>query len=264
MPKPLPNILSIAASDPMGGAGIQADIKTGALLGIHVNTTITAVTVQNSKGFKSLNPCASALIKEQLDVIVEDVWPQAVKIGLIGNIENLETVSSFLGRLPSGTPVVADPIIAPTLADNISQREKKLYIDAYKKLIFPRVTVITPNLPELELMTEITSLEILPRTLSVNALILKGGHSDSDFIEDILIENNKITKSIHKRILSENLHGTGCVFSTLLASFMAFGDSLNVAFKKTCEKLFEIIRCSMDYRLGNSCYGPLNINNYRL
>lgn len=244
-------MLAIAGSDPMGGAGIQADIQSGLSLGVHVLTAITAVTAQNSKGMKKLGVISPCLLENQLTSILEDVVPNSIKIGMIGSSENLKVIDKFLKKIPQEVPIVIDPVIKTTAgSDNLSEDNLK---DLYKTFLFPRVTVVTPNLME---------MDFIPADV---AKIIKGGHGHEASVYDKLIDKDgKITIHKHQRISCSNTHGSGCCYSSLLACYLAFGLSLKDAFLKTSAKVNEIISRSCEYSLGNSSYGPLNINNYIL
>lgn len=263
----LQTLLSIAGSDPMGGAGIQADIKVGSRLGLHVLSAVTTITAQNSLGLIASSAVSSDLLKLQLDAIREDVRPSAVKIGMVGDVTNLLVIADFIDSLPKDIPVVVDPILKLT-----KESHKPLFKnpntlkDIYRGRIFPHVTVITPNLIELEEFTgkRVISDSIL-KDLNAECVIVKGGHNEGNKIEDTLVTYKGTFTKQHERNDCKNLHGTGCVFSSFLASYMALGHSLQMAFEKTCDIVSDIISQSKNYSLGSSTYGPLNINeNYIL
>lgn len=276
MKKNLKTILSIAGVDPCGGAGIQADIKAAGALGVHVLSAVTAVTVQNSKEFSSMNPVYTEVLQQQLQSIIEDVTPDIVKIGIIGNLEQFDIISSFLKALSSRIKVVVDPILGTTVKPGTmisgnSLDHKSLInkmIQAYKEKIFPYSTVITPNIKEVALLSGQNLINIvdctrIPQILKVKNLIITGWKNQEKFI-DLLVEENKLFTNSHSIIECKNLHGTGCVFSSLLASYLALGEDLKNSFIKASDRLNLIIRNSCDYSLGLSTYGPLNIINFNL
>lgn len=263
MPKKLKTLLSIAAADPTGGAGIQADIRSGIRLGLHVVTAITALTVQNSKKFSFVYPTSPEFLKDQLEAITEDVMPEAVKIGMVGSPENIMVIRDFIFTLPATTPVVIDPVLSASAQNNILldtqgnyEWKEKLYIDN----LFPLATVVTPNLPEFQALSRFSN----SLTLGAKALVLKGGHSDDKMVTDTLITSGKKLEISNSRYDCRNLHGTGCTFSSLMASYIALGNSIEEAFRLTTSEMNKIISESCNYQLGNSDYGPLNINNYML
>lgn len=276
----LVTMLSIAATDPMGGAGVAADIKTGASLGVHVITAVTAVTLQNSRQMGGVVPVAPQILKGQLEYILEDASPEAVKIGMAGNPENLKIISDFLDELPKDTPVVVDPVMKASVEETRPSQFGEDMREIYLHEIFPKAYVVTPNLEELKMLTgsdEINSQTL--EKLNSRAAVVKGGHCEGPYAEDTLlmydlnyslrVDNcdfsgkgktlSTITKR-NKKLDCRNLHGTGCVFSSLLACNLAMGFDLINAFQKANEYLNKIINKSSDYQLGNSLYGPLNIN----
>lgn len=266
MPKKLKSLLAIAGSDPMGGAGIQADIRAGSIIGVHVLTAITAITSQNSKGLIDSGVVSPRVLKNQLDTIIVDTVPDAIKIGLVGDIENLKVIKDFLESLPD-IPIVVDPIIKIT-AGTVSQKNIDIspILKFYIEEIFPSATVVTPNLDELNSYTGDKDInENLLDLLNCRSIIVKGGHSTSEILTDYLITPDGILTASHPKIHCMNLHGTGCLFSSLLAGRLAIGESLDNSFYKTSYDVANIISQSCDYRLGKSSYGPLNINeNYIL
>ena len=259
-------LLTIAGSDPVGGAGIQADIRVGCSLGLHVVTAVTTLTAQNSKGILDFYSDPDFL-RLQLEAIREDVIPDAVKIGLIGVPSNIKIICRYLDSLPASVPIVVDPILYLSAAslsllkiefDSLELR--KLYLSE----LFPRASVLTPNLDELKILTGIDSPNNLAlKALNTEAMVVKGGHSKDDKIRDVLVTPGKVEMFTHERINCHNTHGSGCVFSSFLASYLGLGETLEKAFLKTCRTMEKIISKSCHYNLGNSTYGPLNINeNY--
>lgn len=251
MAERLHSVLSIAGSDPTGGAGIQADIRTGSLMGCHVLTAITAVTAQNSKGVSKIMTVSPGMLREQLDDIIEDVTPNAIKIGMVGSADNIKEIFFFLSRLNSEMPIVVDPVLKSTAGDFLLNDGSDI-LKAYHRYLFPLATVITPNRYEAEMIGK------------EYPMVIKGGDTTESCIEDILTVDGKVLSYRHQKIDSINLHGTGCVYSTLLASYLALGRTLTQAFMDASVKMSEIISRSTGYRLGASGYGPLNINNYKI
>ena len=265
----LKTLLSIAGSDPMGGAGIQADIKTGNALGLHVTTAITAVTSQNSKGFYQLGIIPHQLLESQLRAITEDLIPDAIKIGMIGNVENLEVIVNFIKSLPHKVSIVVDPVLKSTVSNSPLSSHSEELVRQYIEQLFPLATVITPNLKELEELSKGMALDFdhymsMLQRLNVNAFVLTGLDLDNDRKVDLLFEKEGSFRSTHEKFECRNLHGTGCVFSSLLASYLGLKYNLKEAFQLASNKMCDIISQSCNYTLGNSKYGPLNINDYRI
>lgn len=264
MPTKLRSLLTIAASDPTGGAGIQADIRTGSLMGLHVMSAITAITVQNSLGFYSMNPVSPDILGSQLKAIYEDVLPDAIKIGMVGSIGNIKVIKEFISSIPNNIPIVIDPILKATME---IEKDKSELILKYKNDLFPYATLLTPNLDELKLLspkTDLSNIKLILKDLNVKGMVVKSISETATEIEDVLIFKDKILINKHLKHKSKNLHGTGCVYSTLLASKLALSNSVEQAFFKSNLIMSEIILKSCSYSLGNSTYGPLNINDYRL
>ena len=278
MTQQLTTILSIAASDPMGGAGIQQDVRLGNALGAHVVTAITGITVQNSKGFYNIVPVSSQLLRDQLNVIMEDVTPDAIKIGMIGDVYNIDIIATFLMRFNS-IPVIIDPVVQSTVNDfskkkssvdsSLNEKERMNLQESYKKKLFPLATVITPNLKEFnqifgEEFNPLKDYSVLCKNLGLNAIIATGGDTSGDEIDDFLISGEEIVTFNHKKKECFNLHGTGCSLSTLLAVELANGEDLKNAFLNASSHMEDIINKSCNYQLGMSKYGPLNVYNYKL
>lgn len=269
MVKRLKTLLTIAATDPVGGAGIQADIRVGSLLGFHVATAVTAVTVQNSNGLTDIGQIPANLLEKQLIAISQDVIPDAIKIGMIGTVENFEVISDFLQNIPKDIPVVVDPVFTASANNKLllaNTSEGKM-ANLYLKYIFPYATVITPNLNETGILSEednpdYKDFQKIREKLNVKNLIITNG--DADIVTDYLISEGKIISHTHPKIKSMNLHGTGCVYSSLLACFLALGKSVEEVFNSVNIKMEEIINKSNTYKLDKSSYGPLNINDYLL
>lgn len=265
MTKKLVTVLSIAGSDPTGGAGIQNDIRVGIKFGVHVLTAVTAVTSQNSKGLKDYGVVTAQTLKNQLDCIWEETIPNAVKIGLIGNEENLNIIADFLKDISPNIPIVIDPVLSITSQQNSQFNDSATIINGYLKELFPLASVVTPNLIELERLTGSSKINSQTlKNLNTKAAVVKGGHSTGERIEDILLMPEERIEMRHERINCKNLHGTGCCFSSFLASYLALGYTLKDAFTNTCSQVNQIISESCAYSLGDSNYGALNINGYKL
>ena len=268
MTNKLKTILSIAASDPLGGAGIQQDLRVGNALGLHVLTAITGITVQNSRGFYNLVSVTYKLLSEQLRAILEDVTPDAIKIGMTGSVECIDVISDFIKKIPE-VPVIIDPVLNPTVTNFSSNNNFDDLIIGYKEKLFPFTKILTPNLKEFkiifgtEFQDNINSLRNCLTTNNLGYMVIKGGDISDNIITDYLVSTNKIISFEHPKISCRNLHGTGCALSTILASRIAVGDTIEDAFFYSEKKMKAIIEKSCDYKLGNSSYGPLNINDYK-
>jgi len=234
---PTARILIIAGSDSGGGAGIQADIKTVAMLGGHPMTAVTAVTAQNTLGVDGIHPIPAEMILAQIDSVIADIGVDAIKIGMIGSAFAARQVAVRLQELKSsqpGIPIVFDPVMVATnggvLADDAT-------IAAFGRLL-DVATIATPNLPELKRLTSeedpvAAALHIVGQHGC--AVLIKGGHEEGDALADALIEEDNMTSWQGQRIDTTSTHGTGCTLASAIALFLAEGSSLADAVARACE-----------------------------
>lgn len=258
-------VLSIAGSDSIGGAGIQADIKTCCSIGVYAMTAITAVTAQNSTGVKGYEATSPELMRLQLNTILSDVTPDVVKIGMLPDTTTAEIVADTLIKY-NLKKIVTDPVMVATSGHSLSGAGvKQVLLDR----IIPLSTIVTPNLPE---ATELTSLDIrnlndiieAGNFLSVKypdtAFLIKGGHCpENDIITDVLFTENKVKISTHPYIKTNNTHGTGCSLSSAIASYMALGHELAEAVNFALEWESEAIKAGSSIKFGSpDGHGPIN------
>lgn len=269
--KQLITLLSIAASDSSGGAGIQADIRAAALMKVFCMTAVTAVTAQNSSGIKSIFPIEKGGLKMQVDAVLQDVVPNAVKVGLIGSQETAQEIIRSLKTIPPEIPIVVDPILKATCGGwNEKEASEATTIEFYRTLFSERKVIPTPNFEEAKKITgfftddPVKLAERFIKDFNLETIIITGHLNKRGRLEDIMMikRDNKISQLIYeKRIInSKNLHGTGCVFSSLIASCLALGKTLEKTLRETERIMDKIIRKSANYSLGSSSYGPLNLN----
>ena len=257
--KPKSKILIIAGSDSSGGAGIQADIKTITALGAYAMTAITAVTIQNTTGVKSIVPIDPKKISDQIEFTSKDIRPDAIKIGMLHSTEVIKSVIRSLDLIKI-RKIILDPVmIAKGGAKLIDDKAVKLL----KNELIKKVSLITPNIPEAEILTKtkIKTKEdmIFAASILINLgaknVFIKGGHLDSEFVTDILVNKKEIMLVKNKRITTSNTHGTGCTLSSAITTFFACGKTL----KKSCELATKYvnnsIRSNLNYGKG---YGPIN------
>jgi hydroxymethylpyrimidine/phosphomethylpyrimidine kinase len=257
--KPKSKILIIAGSDSSGGAGIQADIKTVTALGSYAMTAITAVTVQNTTGVKSILPITPKKISDQIEFTSKDIKPDAIKIGMLHSAEVIKSVIRSLDLIKV-KKIILDPVmIAKGGAKLIDDKA----VDLLKNELIKKVTLITPNIPEAEILTnsKIKTKEdmILAASILINLgaknVFIKGGHLDSKVVQDIFINKKEIMLIKNKRITTRNTHGTGCTLSSAISTFFACGKTL----KKSCELATKYvnnsIRSNLNYGKG---HGPIN------
>lgn len=221
---PPPVALSIAGSDPSGGAGIQADLKTFTALGAYGTTVITALTAQNTRGVTGVHPIPVAFVDQQLQTLTDDVRIDAVKIGMLASADLVELVGSWLAKPPLGqAPIVLDPVMVATTGSSL------LASDAVAALreILPLASLITPNLPEAGVLLNTppaTSLDqmreqaVALRELGVPRVLLKGGHLHGPESVDLLADAEGVREVSAPRVPTRNTHGTGCTLSSAIAA----------------------------------------------
>ncbi|WP_214709208.1 MULTISPECIES: bifunctional hydroxymethylpyrimidine kinase/phosphomethylpyrimidine kinase [unclassified Exiguobacterium] len=225
-----PQVLTIAGSDSGGGAGIQADLKTFQELGVFGTSVLTAVTAQNTRGVHGVEAVSPELITQQLDAIGSDFSIAACKTGMLFDASRIEAVATGVKRHVFNRLVV-DPVMiakggAPLLQDTA--------VDALKTSLLPLATVVTPNVPEAEVLTGLTirsfndRLEAARRMLAygVRAVILKGGHLEGETAEDLIMTESEVFLLSAPRIQTSDTHGTGCTFSAALTAELAKGRSI--------------------------------------
>lgn len=256
----IPRVLTIAGSDSGGGAGIQADLKTFTALKVFGMSAITSVTAQNTNTILGISDLPAEFVGLQIDAVVNDLGVDAVKIGMLSNIEIIETVAEKINQY-SLKQIVLDPVMVTSSGDPL------LRLDAQATLIkqlFPLTTVLTPNIPESEVLTGlgVKSIEEMKKAaqrikaLGPEYVLLKGGHLDksSDAV-DILYDGVEFFEFPSKRIDTKNTHGTGCTYSAAICAGLAKGLSIIDAVKEAKEYVTLAIQNSFELGKG---YGPLN------
>ena len=257
--KPKSKVLIIAGSDSSGGAGIQADIKTVTALGSYAMTAITAITAQNTTGVKSIIPVPPKEIFNQISFTIKDIRPNAIKIGMLHSNKVIESVVRSLKNINIKN-IVLDPVmIAKGGARLINDKAIKML----KNVLIKKVTLITPNIPEAEILTNtnIRSKEDMifaaHKLLEVGAnnVLIKGGHLTSKTVQDIFVSKSDIKIFNNKRYQTKNTHGTGCTLSSAITTFLSCGKPI----KKSCELGINYvnsgIRTNPKYGKG---HGPIN------
>lgn len=250
--------LSIAGSDTCGGAGIQADLKTMTMNGVYAMSAITALTAQNTTGVKNIFEVTPAFLREEIDAVFEDIPPDAVKIGMVASSKLIEVIAQRLVFFGAKN-IVVDPVMVSTSGTSLMQTEA---IQSLKEMLFPLARVITPNIPEAEVLSgiKISSKEemaIAARKISEEcgcAVLLKGGHSIND-ANDLLFADGKARWFMGHRIENPNTHGTGCTLSSAIASNLAKGFELEEAVQKSKAYISGALGAMLDLGQGR---GPMN------
>jgi hydroxymethylpyrimidine/phosphomethylpyrimidine kinase len=252
-------VLIVAGSDSGGGAGIQADIKAVTALDGFAMTAVTALTAQNTLGVQGVHPVPVEFLRLQLDSVLSDLGADAIKTGMLGDPEIVEAVAAALAPL-AGTPVVIDPVM-------VAKGGHRLLADGavatVKRALLPIATLLTPNLPEAEILAgmpirteaEMRHAADVLLTLGVPAVLLKGGHLDSPDVLDLLATPDGITEFRSSRLRSRHTHGTGCTLASAIATGLAQGMRLPDAVSRARTYVHRAIATAPGYGHG---HGPLN------
>lgn len=249
-------ILIIAGSDSGGGAGIQADIKTVTALGGYAATAVTALTAQNTRGVFGIHDVPPAFIAQQIDLVLDDIGADCIKIGMLHRADVIEAVADALSRRAVAIPLVLDPVMLakgghPLLATDA--------IEALRRRLLPLATVLTPNLPEAEALVGAANadkLAIRLLALGPQAVLVKGGHGAGPRLTDVLARNDAPPEAFESmRIDTPNTHGTGCTLASAIAAGLAQGMELRPAVLRARAYVRQAILTAPGF--GNG-HGPLN------
>ena len=255
--KNMKTALTIAGSDSCGGAGIQADIKAMTMNGVYAMSAITALTAQNTTGVRAISEVTPEFLGQQLDAVFEDIFPDAVKIGMVASSELIRTIAEKL-RFYHAKNIVVDPVMVATSGSALLKNDA---IDTLTGELLPLAALVTPNIPEAEILSNLTirtaedmcaAAKKIGDTYSC-AVLLKGGHSVND-ANDLLYENNDFHWFTGKRIQTENTHGTGCTLSSAIASNLAKGASLGESVQRAKEYISGALAAGLDLGKGS---GPM-------
>ena len=252
-------ILIIAGSDSSGGAGIQADIKTVTALGSYATTAVTAVTAQNTLGVRKIISIPAKTIKKQLTMILDDIGANAVKIGILHNVATIKCVHSILKKYKLKN-IVLDPVMIAKGGTKLINKNSIKYL---KKLLFPLCNIITPNIPEAEVLTGYRILnkgdmiKAAKKILNMGSknVLLKGGHLKKKMIFDILATKNEIKIFKRRKIKSKNTHGTGCTLSSAIATCLSQKKNVVKSCNISINYVNKAIVSAPRYGKG---FGPLN------
>jgi len=220
----IPAVLSIAGSDSGGGAGIQADLKAFARCGVHGMTAITAITVQNTVEVRGVEPVSPETIVGQVRAVAEDIGVDAVKVGMLGDVATIEAVARAIGELPSGTPVVVDPVMVAESGARLLRPEAQA---ALVERVLPLATVVTPNLPEARALAgpsagdDAEALARAVHALGPASVVVTGGHRDEAI--DLFYDGEQMVAIPGERYPDGAAHGSGCTHSSALAAHLAHG-----------------------------------------
>lgn len=262
--KSYPTVLSIAGSDSGGGAGIQADLKTFSSLGVYGATAITAITAQNTQGVHSQFALPPQMVYDQIIAVMEDIHPSVIKIGMLSNLQVAAVVADALERY--SIPIILDPVMVSSSGHRLLSAEAQ---EVLKERLLPMAQLVTPNIPEMEALSDMPLSTISDKynaakhllSLGVQSVLLKGGHEEGEVKVDILYQKSPqgiITCSFSSDTLNtRNIHGTGCTLSSAIAAYMARGLDLKEAISSAKIYITEAIKAGADISVGKG-YGPVN------
>ena len=253
-----PAVLSFAATDPSGGAGIQADILTLASMGCHPLSVITAITVQNTSGVEAISPLDADLVCDQARAILEDIPVAAFKIGVLGSAENVAAIAEIVSDYPE-IPLILDPVLASGRGDEFANED---ILSAIKELLIPQCTVITPNTPELRrLMLEDDEDGITVETLSIRLIemgceyvLVTGTHEPTPDVINMLFFEKGIVRSDTWQRLPGSYHGSGCTLASALAATIARGLDISEAVREAQEYTWQALK--FGFRPGMGQFVP--------
>ena len=250
--------LSIAGSDSSGGAGIQADIKTMTMNGVFAMSAITALTAQNTVGVRSIMESTPEFLKDQIDAVFEDIFPDAVKIGMVSSAELIKVIAERLAYYKAKN-VVIDPVMVATSGSELMKADA---VSVLIKELLPLATLVTPNIPEAQILSDmkISTKEDMEKAVKYIgdsfgcAVLLKGGHSIND-ANDLLYVNGEFKWFSGKRINNPNTHGTGCTLSSAIAANLAKGYDLETSIQRAKDYISGALAAMLDLGQGS---GPMN------
>lgn len=257
--------LTIAGSDPSGGAGMQADLKTFSALGVYGASAIVALVDENTQGVYGVHPVPAPFVAGQIRSVIDDIGVDAVKIGMLHDAELINTVHDTLALYCDVRNIVIDPVMVATSGDPLLQPDA---LDTLRSVLLPISRVITPNLPEASLLLGQTidsqdQLEDAAMALSQMAdgvsVMLKAGHLENDRLIDIFYnaESGTLTRLSSRRVNTRNTHGTGCTLSSAIAAFLAKGYPLDAAVTSAKNYIAEAIEAGAQYAIGKG-HGPVH------
>jgi len=253
-------VLICAGSDSGGGAGIQADIKTVTALGCFAATAVTALTSQNTKGVFNVLDIPTSFLRQQMTVVLEDIGADVIKTGMLHSAEVIRTIANTLENLGDSSSLVVDPVMVAKGGHSLLQASA---VDALKSELIHKADVLTPNIPEAEVLAgiEITSVDDMRRAgesllrMGAKSVLIKGGHLTDDTLTDILLTQSEEKFYSSPRLKTVHTHGTGCTLASAVAAGIAQGLELQIATDRARKYVFEAIRSAPGLGAG---HGPLN------
>lgn len=257
-----PAALTIAGSDSSGGAGIQADLKTFSALGVYGTSAITAITAQNTTGVCGIEVLSSGIVQSQIEAVMDDIDIRAVKTGMLPDVATIEIVAKMTDKYHIQALIV-DPVMVATTGAKLVTEET---VGAIRKHLLTRAALITPNTREASILTgiEVVTIDDFAKVADLliaqgcNAVLIKGGHLQSEEAVDILFQRNKEPERFASSYIdTNNTHGTGCTLSAAIAAYVALGETLGNAVRLAKKYITEAIQTGAEVQTGKG-NGPVN------
>lgn len=262
--------MTIAGSDSCGGAGIQADIKTMSALGVYAASAITAITVQNTKGVYAIQDVKPEIVKGQIEAVMDDIHPEAIKIGMVNDKETILAIAEALKKYKNNEQtkdvfqhLIIDPVMVSTSGCRLMQEDA---LDVFVKELLPMATLLTPNIPEAEILADmkIQSNEDIKTAakaiceLGCKYVLVKGGHFEgNEKIDYLFADGKQVTSYRGMSIDTRNTHGTGCTLSSAITSYLAREFDMNTAIAMAKTYLTGAILAGKGVEIGEG-HGPVN------
>ena len=256
------SVLTIAGFDGSGGAGIQADIKTFSALGCYATSVLTALPVQNTVGVRKIYPVPMEAVSDQIEAVMDDIFPQAIKIGMVHTPQLAETIVNTLNKYPK-IPIVFDPVMVATSGHRLIEEET---IHTIVEKLFPFADVITPNMDEASILAGIDvktleDMQVAGKKILQSGcknILLKGGHQESPTVTSVFFaENGDPTFFETEKLMTHNTHGSGCTLSSAIAAYLARGENLYKSVELAQNYVFDAIKHGKEVVTGKG-NGPLN------
>lgn len=253
--------LTIAGSDSCGGAGIQADIKTMSALGCYAASVITAVTVQNTMGVSAVHAVPPEIVAGQIRAVMDDIRPQAVKVGMVNDINTIKTIADTLAEYDI-EHLVVDPVMVATSGARLMQDDA---VGVFTDRLMPLATLLTPNVPEAEVLSGISindksSMDNAARIIQdkgCQSLLIKGGHIEGRKIDRLYTSMGREREYEAANVATRNTHGTGCTLSSAITSYLAMGYAIGEAIAAAKEWLTGALIAGANVEIGSG-HGPVN------
>lgn len=264
--KPMGRVLIVAGSDPSGGAGIQADIKTVTMFGQYAAAAITALTVQNTIGVTEAVGVEPRVVRGQIEAVLEDIGADAIKTGMLFSADVVSAVIEALVASDFDGPLVVDPVMVASSGDRLMDDTA---VELIRSKLIPMATLLTPNLPEAEVLTglKVTTPEAMEQagrtllSMGASAVLMKGGHLQSEQLVDLLITEKGVFERSSRKIRTRHTHGTGCTYASAFASLLAAGHSLDAAFPLAHTFVQTAIKLAPGFGSGHGPIGHALVQN---